>query len=84
MLEIYDLNGQLLHSEYVAPWSNTKQINLQDKLSNGMYALRLTFGEQTGVVKFVVEWRLQRNAKGVQRSLQARKSVRSNLIKIIC
>ena len=55
MLEIYDLNGQLLHSEYVAPWSNTKQINLQDKLSNGMYALRLTFGEQTGVVKFVVE-----------------------------
>ncbi len=55
VLEIYDLNGQLLHSEYVAPWSNTKQINLQDKLSNGMYALRLTFGEQTGVVKFVVE-----------------------------
>jgi hypothetical protein len=55
VLEIYDLNGQLLHSEYVAPWSNTKQVNLQHKLSNGMYALRLTFGEQTGVVKFVVE-----------------------------
>jgi hypothetical protein len=54
-LEIYDLNGQLLHSEYIAPWSNTKQVNLQHKLSNGMYALRLSFGEQTGVVKFVVE-----------------------------
>ena len=54
VLEIYELNGQLMHSEYVAPWSNTKQVNLQHKLSNGMYALRLTFGEQTGVIKFVV------------------------------
>jgi hypothetical protein len=54
VLEVYDLNGQLMHSEYVAPWSNTKQLNLQHQLSNGMYALRLTFGEQTGVVKFVV------------------------------
>jgi hypothetical protein len=55
VLEVYDLNGQLMHSEYVAPWSNTKQVNLQHQLSNGMYALRLSFGEQTGVVKFVVE-----------------------------
>lgn len=55
VLEVYDLNGQLLHSEYLAPWSNTKQVNLQNKLSNGMYALRLTFGEQISVVKFVVE-----------------------------
>ncbi len=55
VLEVYDLNGQLMHSEYVAPWSNTKQVNLQHQLSNGMYALRLSFGEQMGVVKFVVE-----------------------------
>jgi hypothetical protein len=55
VLEIYELNGQLLHSEYIAPWSNTKQVNLQHQLSNGMYALRLSFGEQTGVVKFVVK-----------------------------
>jgi hypothetical protein len=55
VLEIYDLNGLLMHSEYVAPWSNTKQLNLHDKLSNGMYALRLSFGEQMAVVKFVVE-----------------------------
>lgn len=55
MLAIYDLNGQLMHSEYVAPLSNTKQLNLQNKLSSGMYALRLSFGEQLGVVKFVVE-----------------------------
>jgi hypothetical protein len=55
VLEVYDLNGQLMHSEYVAPWSNTKQLNLQHKLSNGMYALRLSFGEQMSVVKFVVE-----------------------------
>jgi hypothetical protein len=55
VLDVYDLNGQVLHSEYVAPWSNTKQVNLQHQLSNGMYALRLSFGEQMGVVKFVVE-----------------------------
>ena len=55
LIEIYDLNGQLMHSEYVAPWSNTKQVYLQHQMSNGMYALKLTFGEQTGVVKFVVE-----------------------------
>jgi hypothetical protein len=55
VLDVYDLNGQLLHSEYVAPWSNTKQVILQHKLSNGMYALQLSFGEQVGVVKFVVE-----------------------------
>lgn len=55
LLEIYDLNGQFLHKEYVSPWSNTKQLNLQNKLSNGMYALRLTFGEQASIVKFVVE-----------------------------
>lgn len=55
VLELYDLNGQLMHSEYVSPWSNTKQVNLQHKLSNGMYALRLRFGEQMSVVKFVVE-----------------------------
>lgn len=55
VLEIYDLNGQLMHSEYVAPWSNTKQLNLQYKLSNGMYALLLSFGVQMSVVKFVVE-----------------------------
>ncbi|MCZ2248050.1 MAG: T9SS type A sorting domain-containing protein, partial [Bacteroidia bacterium] len=35
VLEIYDLNGQLMHSEYVAPWSNIKNINLEHKLSNG-------------------------------------------------
>ena len=54
VLEVYDLNGQLLHTEYVSPWSNTKQLNLQNKLSNGMYALRLSFGEQASIVKFVV------------------------------
>ena len=55
VLAIYDLNGQLRHSEYVSPWSNTKQVNLQHKLSNGMYALRLSYGEEISVVKFVVE-----------------------------
>jgi hypothetical protein len=55
LLEVYDLNGQLLQSEYVAPWSYTKQVNLQHQLSNGMYALRLSFGKQAGLVKFVVE-----------------------------
>lgn len=54
VLEVYDLNGQLMHSEYIAPWSSTKAIDLQPKLSKGMYALRLTFGEQTRVIKFVI------------------------------
>jgi len=54
-VKVYDLNGQLLYSEYVAPWSNAKELNLQNIVSNGMYALRLSFGDKTGVVKFVVK-----------------------------
>jgi hypothetical protein len=53
-VKVYDLNGQLLHNEYLAPWSNSKQLNLQSKLSGGIYALHLSFGEQTSVLKFVV------------------------------
>jgi len=54
-VKVYDLNGQLLYSEYVAPWSSAKELNLQNIVSNGMYALRLSFGDKTGVVKFVVK-----------------------------
>jgi hypothetical protein len=54
-VKVYDLNGQLLHNDYFDPWSNSKQLNLQRKLSGGIYALSLSFGEQTSVLKFVVE-----------------------------
>ncbi|MCZ2248046.1 MAG: T9SS type A sorting domain-containing protein [Bacteroidia bacterium] len=54
MLYIYDMNGHVVFNEYIAPWSNIKNINLEHKLSNGIYALMLTFGKQTALAKFVV------------------------------
>jgi hypothetical protein len=55
MLFIYDISGHLIFKEYVAPWSNTKNINLAHKLNDGMYAINLEFGNKRGIKKFVVK-----------------------------
>jgi hypothetical protein len=55
MLYVYDVNGKLVYSEYVSPYSYIKNINLQGKLSNGMYALSMVFGQQRYLGKMVVE-----------------------------
>jgi hypothetical protein len=55
ILYIYDLNGHLVFNEYIAPWSNTKNIKLDHKLSDGMYAINLEFGSVRGIEKFVIK-----------------------------
>jgi hypothetical protein len=49
------MNGQLVFKEYVAPWSNTKSINLAHQLNDGMHAVKLTFGNKLALGKFVVK-----------------------------
>ncbi len=55
MLYIYDVDGKLVYSEYVAPVSSLKNLQLEGKLSNGMYAVSLVFGRQTATGKFIVK-----------------------------
>jgi hypothetical protein len=55
MLYVYDVNGKLVYSEYVSPYTYIKNINLQGKLSSGMYALSMVFGQQRYLGKVVVE-----------------------------
>jgi hypothetical protein len=55
MLYVYDVNGKQVYSEYVSPHTYIKNINLQGKLSSGMYALSMVFGEQRFFGKMVVE-----------------------------
>jgi hypothetical protein len=54
MLYVYDVNGKLVYSEYVSPYTYIKNINLQGKLSSGMYALSMVFGEERFMGKMVV------------------------------
>jgi len=55
MLYVYDVNGKLVYSEYVSPYTYIKNLNLQGKLSSGMYALTMVFGKQRYLGKMVVE-----------------------------
>ncbi len=55
MLYVYDVNGKQVYSEYVSPYTYIKNINLQGKLSSGMYALSMVFGEERFLGKMVVE-----------------------------
>jgi hypothetical protein len=55
MLYVYDVNGKLVYNEYVSPYTYIKNINLQGKLSSGMYALSMVFGQQRFLGKVVVE-----------------------------
>jgi hypothetical protein len=55
MLYVYDVNGKQVYSEYVSPYTYIKNINLQGKLSSGMYALSMVFGQQRFLGKLAVE-----------------------------
>jgi hypothetical protein len=55
MLYVYDVNGKLVYSEYVSPYTYIKNLNLQGKLSSGMYALSMLFGQQRFLGKVLVE-----------------------------
>lgn len=53
-LQVYDLLGKIIIEEYVAPWSQFKQLNLS-QLPNGIYQCKLKWKEQEGSVKLIKE-----------------------------
>jgi hypothetical protein len=55
MLYVYDVNGKLVYSEYVSPYTYIKNLNLHGKLSSGMYALSMVFGQKRFLGKIILE-----------------------------
>ncbi|RYE16380.1 MAG: T9SS type A sorting domain-containing protein [Sphingobacteriales bacterium] len=54
LLQVYDVMGKLVHTEAVAAWSQLKRLS-QPGLQKGVYHCRLTWGNKSGVVRFVKE-----------------------------
>ena len=54
VVEVFDVNGRVVHSEGVAPWSQLKRMELAG-LSAGVYQCRLRFGQAVATKRFVVE-----------------------------
>jgi hypothetical protein len=52
---IYDINGALVYKEYVSPFTTIKNINLQNVLSNGLYAVSLVRGNERALGKVIVK-----------------------------
>ncbi len=62
MLEVYDVMGKLVYTDYIAPWSQYKRVDLTPSLSkgegvkaNGMYFCKLKWKDKEASVKVVVE-----------------------------
>jgi len=53
-MEIYDVMGNLVLKEYVAPWSQYKRVNI-DGLAKGIYLCKLKWGSIEGSVKVIKE-----------------------------
>ena len=54
VVEVFDVNGRVVHSQAVAPWSQLKRMELAG-LSAGVYQCRLRFGQAVATKRFVVE-----------------------------
>jgi hypothetical protein len=52
---IYDVNGSLVYSEYVSPFTTIKNFDLQNVLSNGLYAISLVTGSERVLGKLIVK-----------------------------
>jgi hypothetical protein len=53
ILYVYDMAGKEVYREYVSPYTSIKNIDISNKLSNGMYAVSLDFGGDR-VTKIIV------------------------------
>ncbi len=51
-LQVYDVLGQVVHTEAIGPWRTEKRLS-QPGLAQGLYHCRISWGEKTGVVRFV-------------------------------
>jgi hypothetical protein len=52
---IYDVNGALVYTEYVSPFTSIKNFNLNGVLSNGIYAVSLVRGNERALGKLIVK-----------------------------
>ncbi len=55
MLYLYNVSGKEVYKEYVSPYSSIKNLDLTQKLNNGIYAVCLVFGNSTLTQKVVIE-----------------------------
>jgi len=53
-LEVYDVMGNLVMREYVAPWSQYKRVNIE-ALAKGIYLCKLKWGSVERSVKVIKE-----------------------------
>jgi hypothetical protein len=55
MLYVYDIAGTGVYREYVSPFSSIKNLDLSQKLNNGMYAVCILFGNNTLTQKVMIQ-----------------------------
>jgi hypothetical protein len=55
ILHIYDIVGKEVYREYVSPFSSIKNLDLNNKLTNGIYAVGLVFGNTTLTQKLMIQ-----------------------------
>jgi hypothetical protein len=55
MLYIYDTAGKEVYKEYVSPFTSIKNLDLSQKLNNGLYAVKIVFGNNTFTQKLIVQ-----------------------------
>ncbi len=53
-LDVYDVNGRLIFTDYIAPWSQFKKVELS-KLGKGIYFCKITWQKSCGRVKVIIE-----------------------------
>jgi hypothetical protein len=51
--EVYDVNGLLVHKDYVAPWSQYKKVDLSN-FTNGIYMCKMRWSTYTGENKTIM------------------------------
>jgi hypothetical protein len=54
MLYVYDMQGKEVYREYVSPYTSIKNIDISNKLSNGLYGLSLDFGNNRTTKTIVI------------------------------
>jgi hypothetical protein len=54
VLKMYDVNGKMVFTEPVAPWSQFKRMELSG-LSKGIYFCKLRWGDKETASKIIIE-----------------------------
>jgi hypothetical protein len=54
MLYVYDMQGKEVYREYVSPYTSIKNLDISNKLCNGLYGLSLDFGNNRTTKTIVI------------------------------